>query len=74
MAWTQDDLDALEDLIKTGASSITYSNGTSMRTIVQRPLPDMLQLRDMMRRDLGLSEAKSFDDRARKAATKKGID
>lgn len=50
MAWTQDDLDAIEKAIKTGARSVAYTD----RRVEYRDLAEMIQIRDMIRKDLGL--------------------
>jgi hypothetical protein len=51
MAYTSDDLTALEGAIKTGALSVKYSD----REVTYRSLKDMRSLREEMRRELGLS-------------------
>lgn len=50
MAWTQDDLTALEAAIATGALTVQYTD----KKIEYRSLKDMLQIRDMIRGNLGL--------------------
>lgn len=47
--FTQDDLDKLEKAISTGARSVEYSNGK----VEYRSLAEMLQTRELMRRELG---------------------
>lgn len=50
MAWTTEQLDALEAAIATGTKSVMY--GTKM--VTYNSLDEMLRLRDLMRRELGL--------------------
>ena len=62
--WTQENLTALEAAIAQGANSVTYGN----KTVHYRSLSEMMQLRNLMRQELGLTNpAKqriyaSFDD------------
>jgi hypothetical protein len=51
MAWTQTDLDALEAAIAQGALRVRYSD----KEVQYRSLAEMLQIRDMMRQELGLN-------------------
>lgn len=51
MTWTADQLAALEESIALGATTVQYTD----RTVTYRSLSDMMKLRDLMRRDLGLS-------------------
>jgi hypothetical protein len=51
MAWTQKDLDALEEAIASGAQSVAYES----KSVSYRSLQDMLYLRDMIRKELGLT-------------------
>lgn len=67
MAWTQTDLDELEADIKAISSGSFKERG-----VQYRPLDELLRLRDVMRRELGVSGSNSFDDRARQAKTSKG--
>jgi hypothetical protein len=66
MAWTQDDIDALKSLIKTGAQSISYG-GPPARSMTARPLGEMLQLLAVMEREV--NEGTPY----RLASTKKGF-
>ena len=50
MAWTQDDLNAIDSAIKTGAKSVAYTD----RRVEYRDLKEMRQVRDLIRRELGL--------------------
>lgn len=52
MAWTVDQLQALEAAIAQGAMRVKYAD----HEVQYRSLDEMLRLRDMMRRDLGLSD------------------
>lgn len=67
MAWTQTDLDDLEDQINAIASG-TYKD----RGVTYRPISELLELRDVMRRELGVTGTNTFDDRARQTKTSKG--
>lgn len=51
MAWTSDQLAALEEAISLGALSVKYAD----RTVEYRSLDDMMRLRERMRNDLGLT-------------------
>lgn len=55
MAWTQSQLDALEEAISQGALKVKYAD----KEVEYRSLNDMMQLRDIMRQDLGLNTAGS---------------
>ena len=55
MSWTSDELTALDAAIAQGIT--TYSiNG---KTVTYRSLAEMLQLRETMRREIGLSTTQS---------------
>lgn len=54
MAWTLDQLQALESAISQGAMRVKYAD----HEVQYRSLDEMLRLRDMMRRDLGLSDTR----------------
>lgn len=58
MAYTEAQLAALEELIATGAQSVSYSSGGSTRTMQARSLDEMRSLRDEMKRELGLATVK----------------
>jgi hypothetical protein len=49
-SWTAAQLAALEEAIAEGVTTVQYSD----RQVVYRSLTDMLRLRDVMRRDIGL--------------------
>jgi len=51
MAWTQEDLDALEKAIKSGAVEVEYSD----KKIRYRSLKDMMALRSIIMQGLGLT-------------------
>lgn len=51
MAWTNEQLAALEESIALGATTVQYTD----RTVTYRSLADMMRLRDMIRSDLGLN-------------------
>lgn len=48
MAWTTEQLAALDESIALGATTVQYSD----RTVTYRSLADMLRLRDMIKREL----------------------
>ena len=50
MAYTQSQLDTLEAAIGQGSLEVWYGD----KHVVYRSLVEMLQIRDMMRKDLGL--------------------
>lgn len=52
MAWTQTQLDALEEAIAQGALIVRYAD----KQVQYRSLDEMLQLRDMIRQELGLNK------------------
>ena len=54
-SFTQTQLDLLEQAIATGVMEITYDGQTTK----YRSLNQMIQIRDMMRAELGLSVAKT---------------
>jgi hypothetical protein len=54
MAWTSDDLAALESAMKKGATRVKYKDSE----IEYRSLSDMQSLRNQMRRELGLASKK----------------
>lgn len=51
MAWTQTDLDAIEEAIKTGELRVRYGD----REITYRSVDEMLRIRDLIRNALGLT-------------------
>jgi hypothetical protein len=51
MTWTTTQLTTLEESIALGATTVQYSD----RTVTYRSLTDMMRLRDMIRKDLGLT-------------------
>jgi hypothetical protein len=65
MAYTQADLDFLENVIAQGAQSIQYQD----RKLVCRSLGEMLRLREFIRRQLGLCPVTH-----RGTVTSKGLD
>lgn len=50
MAFTQDKLNALEDAIAEGTLEVKYRD----RTITYRSLNEMLKIRDLIRKNLGI--------------------
>lgn len=55
MAFTSEQLAALEEAIAQGVTTVSY-NG---KTVTYRNLSDMIRLRDMMRKDLGVPAGNS---------------
>jgi len=49
--WTSDDLKALEEAIAKGVKSVQYTD----RVVTYRSLDEMLQIRDLIRKSLGIS-------------------
>jgi hypothetical protein len=54
MAWTQAQLDALDEAIANGVLTVKYQD----RTVTYRSLDEMLKLRETMRQELGLTEGR----------------
>ena len=52
MAWTQIDLDAIEEAIASGTLRVEYND----RTIVYRSIDELLKAREAIKRALGLSK------------------
>jgi len=55
MAFTQAQLDALEDAIAQGVLEVSYSD----KTVKYRSLDEMLRVRDLMRNALGITTSTS---------------
>lgn len=53
MAWTQDNLTALDAAIAQGVTQVMYGN----KLVIYRSLNEMLQLRNVMKQELGLNTA-----------------
>jgi hypothetical protein len=53
MAWTTQQLAALDAALAQGTTRVTFEG----RTVEYRSLADMIRLRDLMRRDLGAVSA-----------------
>ena len=53
MAFSQTQLDALEEAIATGSTRVKYAD----KEVEYRSLSEMLRLRDIIRRSLGLVDA-----------------
>ena len=56
MAWTQSDLDELEKSIKAGTLRVRFAD----REVIYRTLEEMLKIRDLIKRELGLSSGGPF--------------
>ncbi len=54
MAFSADDLQAINDAIATGANTVKYQD----RTVIYNSLSDLLRARDLIRAELGVSDAK----------------
>jgi hypothetical protein len=55
MAFTESDLTKLEDAIKSGVKRVKFAD----REVEYQDLAAMLKARDLLRRELGLTSAKS---------------
>lgn len=55
MAWTQDQLDALEEAIASSTLKVKYAD----KEVTYRSLDEMLKVRDMMRADLGITTGRT---------------
>lgn len=66
MAWNQTDLTALEDAIKSGALRVKYTD----KEVEYRSLDEMIRIREMIRKELGLV---TNVDRRKVASTSKGF-
>ena len=67
MSFTTDDLTALDKAIKTGALRVKYLD----REVLYRSLAEMLQVRALMQKDLGLIDS---DSSVRYASHSKGLE
>jgi len=54
-SWTQEDLDALEEAMAQSVRKVEYND----RTVTYTSLAEMRELREMMRRSLGLVKRSS---------------
>lgn len=54
MAWSSDDLVEIEKAIAAGVTTVTYNSGGGNKTVQYRSLAEMMQIRDMIRKELGL--------------------
>jgi len=70
MAWTQQQLTALEAAIADGALTVRYAD----KTVTYRSLDEMLRIRDMMRDALGLSGSEAGSARMVYPQFSKGLD
>lgn len=55
MAYTQADLTAIEEAIKSGALTVKYQD----REVTYRSLDELLRIRDTIRRDIGTAATSS---------------
>lgn len=55
MAWTQTQLDALEAAIAQGTTKVKYSD----KEVTYRSLDEMMQIRDKIREDLGITSGRN---------------
>jgi len=67
MAFSQTQLDSLDQAIADGALEVKYRD----RTVIYRSLKEMLQIRDLMRKDLGIIQKGATRV---KASFSKGLD
>lgn len=68
MAFTSDDLDAIETAIKSGQLSVAYRD----RNVTYRSLDEMLKIRDMIRDEVG--SRSSFESRGRYIRTSRDLE
>lgn len=68
MAWTQSDLDAIDEVIASGEMTVKYRD----REVTYRSMDDLLRARKLILAELG--QASTFDRRRRLAKTTKGTD
>lgn len=61
MAFTQSQLDAIENAISGGELTVEYQD----KRVTYRSLKEMMQIRDMMRKDLDVNGANSSANRSR---------
>lgn len=69
MAFSQDQLTALESAIAQGALSVRFAD----RTVTYHSLSEMLKLRDTMRAELGVSSPATARSRIINIPTGKGL-
>jgi len=55
MAWSQDDLDAIEETIKTGTLEVKYKD----RSVKYQSLSDLLRIRDLIRAEIGITSGRN---------------
>lgn len=55
MAWTLTDLEAIETAIKSGTTMVKYDT----KTVTYRSLDELIRIRELMRKELGLVTAES---------------
>lgn len=67
MAWTASDLSAIETAIATGELTVSYRD----RTVTYRSIAELIQIRALIRTELGSST--SFENRGRQVKTDKGL-
>jgi hypothetical protein len=66
MAWTNDDLNNLQEAIGTGALEVQYTD----KRVKYRSLDEMMRLLTLMKRELGLVDSSK---RRKTAVTGKGL-
>lgn len=69
MAFSKEQLDALEESIAQGALSVQYNE----RRVTYQSFPDMLRLRDSMRSELGIASPVTSRARFINLPTGKGL-
>lgn len=55
MAWTQTDLDAIEAALVNGTTTVKYSD----KQVTYRSIDELIRVRELIRKDLGLTNAAS---------------
>jgi len=59
VAWTQTNLDEINAALASGVTRVVYTNGSSRREVEYQSVKDMLTVRDLIRKELGLTTTTS---------------
>lgn len=59
MAWTQEQLDALEEAMASGTLTVKYSSPGGNKEVTYRSLDEMMKVRDLMRASLGITDGRN---------------
>lgn len=57
MAWTQADIDAIDTLLKSGAKSVRYASGGSMREMQFSSTDELIKLRALATQEVNATSA-----------------